>query len=139
MKRMYASGFDIALLAILVMLVSVAGHCQTQLLPGQVGPSLHLAAAPATGTVYKMPAAIENITWQAAPTGTVSTITCNLEGSIDNVNWYVLDQIEDSDTQWAGSTGEMRHVVNKGLLYIRTRLVSITGGGSISTSLVIYQ
>ena len=61
-------------------------------------------------------------TLQYITTGSPSSATLRLEGSIDNVNWFDL-----SGTQNCASSG-MFHVVNKIVLYLRVNLLSLSGG-----------
>ena len=130
------------LAAVVAVLLAPMLHGQTMMYSGQSGISLSAAAAPATGTAFSLQPSISNFTWQIVPTGTVSAATVNLEGSIDSTNgsnghWFVIDQAAATDTQW--SSGEMRHVINKGLLMVRCRLVSISGGGSITATIALFR
>jgi hypothetical protein len=64
------------------------------------------------------------MTWQYVITGgTLSALTINLEGSIDNTNWFILD----TTTQ---VTDQMRHIANKPILYVRANITSWTVGTS---------
>lgn len=65
-------------------------------------------------------------TWQVAITGSPTAITVALEGSIDNSSWFQLDNS-------TSTTGEMRHVVNKPVLYVRENLIALTGTASAIT------
>jgi hypothetical protein len=58
-------------------------------------------------------------TWQTiiGGTGSFTSITVNLEGSLDGVNWFQLDQSTNA-------TGETRHIVNKPIRYVRPNVVA---------------
>lgn len=62
-------------------------------------------------------------TWQIIITGAPTSITVNLEGSLDGTNWFQLDT-------YTGSANAMQHVVNKPVAYLRGNLVTLTGGSS---------
>jgi hypothetical protein len=47
--------------------------------------------------------------------GTVSDISTTLQGSLDNINWVVLDTFIDT-------SGEMAHVVNKPVMFLKGNL-----------------
>ena len=134
----------LALLLLLIASIAIGrAHGQTKMYSGQSGVSLSTASSPANGTAFALQPSLSSFTWQVVPSGTVSAATVNLEGSIDstdgsNGHWYVLDQALATDTQWS-SAGEMRHVVNKGLLMVRCRLVSISGGGSITATITLFR
>ena len=60
-------------------------------------------------------------TWTIVWTGGPSSAQVNFEGSIDGTNWFILDS---SIT----TSSEMRHVVNKGVMYYRANVVTFSGG-----------
>jgi hypothetical protein len=100
------------------------------------GPTVKLldtATATGSGDVYALPVSTKmpNITWSvnfktAAPTAQ----TTNLEGSVDNVNWYTLDSSTNLDYTSDTQSGEMLHVVNKPVKYVRANLANYTGGSN---------
>lgn len=63
------------------------------------------------------------ITFTVVVTGAPSAVTLNIEGSIDNTSWFILDT---STT----TTSEMRHIANKGIHYLRGNLATLTGGST---------
>ena len=72
-----------------------------------------------------------NWTWSILQRGTTfATIQVDLEGSIDQVNWFQLD----SDTAVAAFA--LRHVVYKPVRFIRAHLVAATGGDGTSNVVV---
>lgn len=71
------------------------------------GPVLNL------GNVYT------KFTWYTVITGG-SSVSITLQGSLDGTNWYTLDTS-------TSATSEMRHVVNKPVLYLKTNLGTWTG------------
>lgn len=76
------------------------------------------------------------ITWQykfGATTTQPTSHTTNLEGSIDNVNWFVLDTSSCiTCTFVGGNAGEMRHIVNKNVLYLRCDIAAVSIGSAVS-------
>src|SRR5277367_5270848 len=44
--------------------------------------------------------------WQIGPTGAVTSVNANLMGSIDGVNWFILDTINQADTAGSGAWGK---------------------------------
>lgn len=61
------------------------------------------------------------ITWHTITTGSPAGVDADLEGSLDQTNWEVLDTS-------TSTTGEMRHVVNKGVNWLRVKLNTLSGG-----------
>jgi hypothetical protein len=86
-----------------------------------------------------------NISWAVKPTGTVSTITLLLEGSLDGVNWYTLDTIAQGDTAgasgtaWSGTAGELKWMTGRQVNYLRSNLTVISGGGSITAQFSLFE
>jgi len=79
---------------------------------GAVGPctSINISTHPMT-----------KHTWTVIWTGSPTSAQVDLQGSLDGTNWFTLD----SSTT---TTSEMRHVVDKGVMYYRGNVVSVTGG-----------
>lgn len=64
-----------------------------------------------------------NFTWTVTQAGTAAaTMQADLQGSIDQINWYALD----STTTVAAF--QMRHVTYKPVRFIRVKLITLTGG-----------
>ena len=74
-----------------------------------------------TGTSNNLSYLLSKHTWTIVVTGAPTSMTVNLQGSIDNSTWYTIDT---STTL----TSEMRHVVNKPILYVRADLTDLAGG-----------
>lgn len=97
------------------------------------------SSAPDTGTTfnigpgqsYQLQGQEYFITWASSSSGSVSAAVINYEGSLDNATWYLLATMGPADSQWS-SGGEMQHIVNKGVNYVRMNVVSIAGGGAIT-------
>jgi hypothetical protein len=62
----------------------------------------------------------------AAPTAQ----TTNLEGSLDNVNWYTLDSSTNLDYTSDTVSGEMLHITNKPVKFVRANLATYTAGSN---------
>jgi hypothetical protein len=84
-----------------------------------------LAAASGTGigTSKGLPFAYKNHTWNTVITGSPTTVSVTLEGSIDGTNWFVLDTS-------TSTSNEMRHVTNKPVTYLRANLGTLSGGAA---------
>jgi len=81
--------------------------------------------ATGAGTGYDTVVGYEKWTWQVISDSSGTAHDVRLQGSIDNSNWFDLDQ--------SNTTGnEMRHVVNKSVRYIRANVVSMGDATSIS-------
>ena len=62
-------------------------------------------------------------TWKTTIAGGPTSIQVDLEGSIDGSTWSQID----TSTAVAG---ELRHIVNKPVRFVRAKLVAIAGGAS---------
>ena len=71
-------------------------------------------------------------TWVILPVGSPSAVGVFLEGSLDDVNWFDLDA-----STVTAAAGEMRHVTNKGVKYIRANLRTITYTGSPAANVTV--
>jgi len=74
----------------------------------------------ATGTTSTIDTVtgFEKHTWQVISDASGSNLTVKLQGSIDNSNWFDLDE-------FTGVGNTMRHVVNKPVRYIRFNVTSM--------------
>lgn len=84
---------------------------------------LDAVTAAVDGTALKLSHAFLNHTWEIVVTGAPSAVNVKLQGSLNGTTWYDL---ADSTTL----TSEMKHLANKTVLYIRAKLVTLTGGSS---------
>ena len=85
--------------------------------------------AAGTGTSNELESCYANFTWQVISDSSATAHDVRLQGSIDNTNWFDLDQ--------SNTTGsEMRHVVNKPVRYIRANVVSMGDATSISVKVL---
>jgi hypothetical protein len=93
--------------------------------PPQTALLTLLIASNATGpgSSFYLNSLLSKHTWTISVTNTPSSISTNLEGSIDNSSWYVLDTS-------ISNTTEMRHVVNKPILYLRANITALVTNGS---------
>ena len=64
-------------------------------------------------------------TWHILTDASASNITVKLQGSIDNSNWFDLDE-------YTGTANTMRHVVNKPVRYIRFNCTSMGDASYVS-------
>ena len=87
---------------------------------------LNAVSSTGAGTSYWLGFLPHAHTWQIDFTGTASTISVKLQGSIDNSNWF------DLDTSTSTTASIMRHVVNKPINYIRANLVTFTNGTTMT-------
>jgi hypothetical protein len=115
------------------VLVLTALAAPVNLTRGQVGVSLTAVAATGAGQDFRDPndgPPPSRYTWQVLYTGTPTAITINLEGSLDDTNWDVLDS-------YAGTTSTGRSVANKPYKFFRCNITSYTVNGSTTTCQVI--
>jgi len=127
----------ILLCILVVCLAPSMVHAQTTAYTGTPYTILSAQTATGPGTVYQLQPQVYSYTWTLTTAGTVTTASINLEGSTDNVHWYALDVASTSDTNWA--SGEMRHIVNKPVNYLRGNITALTGGGSITGTLALFH
>ena len=96
-----------------------------------------------------------NYCWQVVPTGTIVSVTANLMASVDGVNWYILDTMNQGDTagsgawgKWTGwnasavgnvSAGEMRWVMQSQANYLRIDVATVNGGGTVTGSFAVFE
>ncbi len=96
---------------------------------GEVFTSLNAATAVGAGDVAAIggPAALggvpRKIAWEKRVTGGPAAVQVDIEGSLDNSNWYQLDTENTT-----GNT--FREITQRGAKFIRARLVTLTGGTS---------
>jgi len=81
--------------------------------------------AAGTGTSQDVYPGYKIITWQQINDAGVTNPDIRLEGSIDNSNWFELDRSSEL-------SGELRHVVNRPVRYIRANVVDMGGATEIS-------
>lgn len=89
---------------------------------GTVGVGTEIAVPPALGGGM-----ISAFTWDVVLTGSPTSVTVNLEGTIDGTTWAVYDN-------YTGSADTQRHVANKPGLRLRANLTALTGGSSPTVS-----
>ena len=96
--------------------------------------NISLAAATATGpgTEITVPPSlvggfISGFTWDVVLTGSPTSVTVDLEGTIDGTTWAVYDN-------YTGSADTQRHVANKPGLRLRANLTALSGGSSPTVS-----
>jgi hypothetical protein len=71
------------------------------------------------GTVRNLGNVYTKHTWYTVVTGG-SSVSITLQGSLDGTNWFTLDTS-------TSTTSEMRHVVNKPIMYLKTNLGTFSG------------
>lgn len=130
----------IAALVVMPVSVSAASYAYT---PGLLAISLNAVAATGAGDDFAIPRSqdgwLNAVTWQIKHTGTPTAISVNLEGSIDGTTWATLDTAANTDPSWSAASGEIRHVVNKPVRFVRCNIASYTVNGSTTTCQFIAQ
>ncbi len=96
---------------------------------GEAFTSLNAATGTGAGDVAAIggPAALggvpRKLSWEVRVTGAPTAIQVDLEGSLDNTNWYQIDT-------YNVVANTLRQVVDKGAKFVRANLVTLTGGTS---------
>ncbi len=96
---------------------------------GEAFTSLNAATAVGAGDVAAIggPAALggvpRKLSWEVRVTGAPTALQVDLEGSLDNTNWYQIDT-------YNVVANTLREVTQRGAKFIRARLVTLTGGTS---------
>jgi hypothetical protein len=65
----------------------------------------------------------------AVPTGAPASCALQLEGSLDNTNWFNL-----SGSQDASGGNIMFHVVDKPVMFVRINLTALSAGASVAVN-----
>lgn len=128
------------LLALFALVALAFGATQVAYQYGTLATSLSAVATTGSGTEFALPIVNNEhpgkITWQykfGANATQPTSHTTALEGSIDNTNWFVLDTSSSITSVFAsGNAGEMRHVVNKNVYYLRCNISALTIGSAVS-------
>ena len=98
--------------------------------------SLNAVAVAGNGDEFALPAIgleyPDKFTWQIITTGPPTSVQVDLQGSIDNSNWFSVDSS-------VNVSGELRHVVNKAVKFLRVKLVSIAGGGTVTAQFFVAK
>jgi len=81
--------------------------------------------ATGTGSAVDTVTGFDKWTWVVLTDASASAVTVRLEGSIDNSNWFTLDE-------WSGTGNTTRHVVNKPVRYIRAVVADMGDATSIT-------
>lgn len=76
----------------------------------------------AVGTAYKNNASVH--TWQTIIEGSFGEVQSALEGSLDGTNFFEFDS-------YVGNTSAMQHVVNKTAKWLRGRVGTFGGAGTV--------
>jgi hypothetical protein len=96
---------------------------------GEAFTSLNAATATGAGDVAAVAGSAalggvpKKIAWEVRVTGSPSAMQVDLEGSLDNSNWYQIDTYNTV-------ANTLRQVVDKAAKFVRARLVTLTGGSS---------
>ncbi len=94
---------------------------------GEVFTSLNAVTATGAGDVAAVggPAALggvpRKLSWEVRVTGAPTAIQVDLEGSLDNTNWYQIDT-------YNVVANTFRQVVDKGAKFVRANLITLTAG-----------
>lgn len=129
------------LMILALALLAGAGvvHAQAAI-PAATGTPLRTlngVGAAGPGTSYALQPSVYSYSFTVIPVGSVSACTVNLEGSLDGTAWFTLATVSTTDANWAN--GELVHVVNKPVNFIRGNLTSIAGGGSITATIALFK
>lgn len=121
-----------------VLLTTGMGFAQTLYQPGTLATSFQtISAAGTPGTAFALPAAelsfMNMHTFQVLVTSQPTSLSVNLEGSLDNVNWFPLATITAADANWISGQGEMVHVTYKPVRFLRCNPTQYTPNGSTAT------
>lgn len=128
------------LFALLAAVAIAAPVCaQTTIYNGAAAALLTNVSSPGPSASYSVLPANHSYTFTVVPSGTVSSCTVNLEGSLDNVHWFALGIIDATDAGWSSTAGEMVHVANKPVNYLRANVTAISGGGTVTAAVALYQ
>lgn len=98
---------------------------------GTTATSLSAVTTTGAGTVFSVNptqgSMYSKFTWQNVISGgTATTVSINLEGSLDNSTWGILDTSTSTST-------EVRSVVNHPVKFVRCNLTSYTRNGTNET------
>lgn len=100
---------------------------------------INAATSAGLSSSYNLQFMPKNHTWATSMTGGPTALSATLQGSIDDIDWYILDTstdvagvIYDSAGADSGKVGEMRHVVNKPVKFLRVDVATFTNGTTIS-------
>jgi hypothetical protein len=115
-----------SIIALAVIILLTTGFQSVERYGGGVFTSISAATATGAGNVVILSQYQQSYTWTTNYTGTPTSITQNLEGSLDLANWFTLD----SSTS---TSSEMRHVVNKPVLALRCNIAAYVVNGSTAT------
>lgn len=122
-------------LIFVLLLFSGMAFAQTAYPTGSTVTSFSLVTTTGGGTSYAFSTPCGTFTWTVTfKTAAPGAQTTNLEGSLDNTNWYTLDSSTSLTYVSDTSSGEMRHVVNKRVKFIRCNLATYTAGSNAGVS-----
>jgi hypothetical protein len=123
----------------LILLLSLvfAGNVQAQALlsPGVPANSFTSAAivASTNGTAFALPQGFApTVSWQIVLTGGPSAINVVLQGSQDNISYFTIDTTTNT-------SGELRYLGPIALRFMRARIVSVTGGTTITVTFLVNR
>lgn len=102
---------------------------QTSIVAGETVTSLSGVAATGAGSVFTLNTS-RNFTWTVVYTGTPTSITIALQGSLDGTTYFDLG----SSTSTANS---MNHVVDKPVKFVRCNISVYTVNGSTTTCKIL--
>lgn len=128
------------LLALLASTFSLA-QTTTQYTAGSVVVTCNAVAATGDCTTGQFDlatfgGATPAITWVVTTTGSPTGVTVWFEGSLDGTSWGKLAIITQTDTEW-GTTitaGEMAHITNKPVRFVRGSVQTLSGGATPSVT-----
>lgn len=128
-----------AWLAVLLLATGLSADVYTK---GQLAVSLSAVATTGAGTAFAVPLQMDgqpsSHTYTVVTTGAPTSISVDLEGSLDGTNYFTLATISSADAAWkttlpGGAQGEMMHVVQKGVRWLRCNITSYVPNGTTAT------
>lgn len=126
---------------VVIMLLLLSGAASGQVLyqPGTLATSFSaISAAGTPGTAFALTSAelsfMNMHTFQVIVSAQPTSIVVNLEGSLDNVNWFPLATISSVDGSWITGQGELVHVTYKPVRFLRCNATAfVPSAGSKAT------
>lgn len=74
----------------------------------------------------------DGISWQTVITGSPTTMVADIEGSLDNTNWTVLDN-------QSTVASKLNHFANPVPNYLRANVTALTGGSSPTVTVKVQK
>lgn len=92
--------------------------------------SLNAVTGVGAGTSIDLEFAYRCFTMQTTVTGAPTAVSITLQGSLDGTNWFTL-------ATSTSTTGDLQHVVDKPVRFVRANLGTLTGGTAPTVTALI--